>query len=49
MYSEQTMVRTRLSLGSRRNLGVSGRGRDSDSNGGIDYRSGSRLDGARVS
>lgn len=44
MYSEQTKVRTRLSLGSRRNRGVSGRGRDTDSNGGIDYSS-SRLDG----
>jgi hypothetical protein len=48
-YSEQTKVRTWLGLGSRRNRGVNGRGRDTDSNRGIDYRSGSRLDDARVS
>ena len=49
MHSEQTEARTRLGLGSRRNRGVSGRGRDSDSNRGVDYRSRGSLDGAWVS
>lgn len=49
MDSEQTEVRTWLGLGSGRNRGVSGRGGDSDSNNGIDYRGGSWLDDPRVS